>query len=382
MNADREYYVNPYLTEAKTVVVDCKESGGLWCVQLARTIFYPTGGGQPCDFGTIDEAVVSDVYEKDDNIYHMCDRPLPIGKEVLCKIDWPRRFLFMQQHSGEHIISGLIHKRFGYENTGFHMGSDTVTVDFSGELTYEQMCEIESEANKIVCLDLPCHVTYPDEQQRMELPYRSKKELSGQVRLVDFENIDLCACCGLHVSSTGQIGLIKLLSITKFHGGSRIEMLCSDKAFAYMNAVYEQNRKISALLSAKPLATAVAAERMAGELKAVQYRCTCLENELFASIAAAHKDSGLVVLFQKGLSPDAVRRLCDAVLHTCGGLCAVFSEKEAGWSYAVGILQGDVRETVKQLNAELNGRGGGKPNFAQGSVSCSRTQIESFFTKL
>ncbi|MBE6985019.1 MAG: alanyl-tRNA editing protein [Ruminococcaceae bacterium] len=379
MTADRLYYVNQYQTEIDAIVLSCKQVKNGWLVELDQTLFYPTGGGQPCDLGTIGEVQVLDVFEKDEHVYITCAEPIPVGEKVHCKIDWQRRFMLMQQHSGEHIVSGIIHARFGYDNVGFHMGSDTITIDFSGEISYEQMQEIEAAANEVIYQNLACTVLYPDEQTLANLSYRSKKELSGQVRLVHFNHIDLCACCGLHVKQAGEIGLIKLLSTTKFRSGSRIEMLCGQRALQYMNTIFEQNRSISALLSAKPFATAAAAQRISEELKNAQYRCTCLENELFARIASEKANAGNVLIFEKNLTPDALRRLCDAVLHTCSGICAVFSEKEGGYHYAIGALDGDLRELVRSLNAQLQGRGGGKPTFAQGSVAADRTSIEAFF---
>ncbi len=377
MNADRLYYVNQYQTEAVATVVSCEEVKGGWCVELDQTIFYPTGGGQPCDRGTINGIEVTDVYEKDDKVFHICTAPLSVGETVECKIDWAHRFMLMQQHSGEHIVSGIIHARFGYDNVGFHMGSDVITIDFSGEISQEEMHEIECAANRVVYRNLPCKVVYLEEGSEAE--YRSKKALTGQVRLVQFAEVDSCACCGLHVKQSGEVGIIKLLSAVKFRNGTRMEMLCGQRALEHLNAIFEQNRRISALLSAKPLATAVAAQRISEELKAVQYRCTSLENGLFARLSEEYAGKGDVLIFEKDLSPDGVRRLCDAVLKTCGGRCAVFSEKEGGFHYAIGNADGDVRELVKEINAKLGGRGGGKPNFAQGSVSAERAAIEAFF---
>lgn len=382
MNADRLYYANPYLKETVTTVLSCEETKGGWLVTIKDNLFYPTGGGQPCDLGTMGEANVLDVFEKDEEIFHLCDRSVPIGAEVLCKIDWERRFMLMQQHSGEHMLSGIIYSRFGYHNVGFHMGSDTITIDFSGEISYEQLQELEASVNAVIYQNIPCSIFYPDEQTLSTLAYRSKKELSGTVRLVQFQDIDLCACCGLHVKNSGEVGLVKLISTTKFHEGSRIEILCGARALEYLNTIFEQNRKISALLSAKPFATAAAAQRISEELKTAQYRCTCLENELFSKIAEEHIGCKDVLLFEKGLAPDALRRLCDAVTHSCNGLCAVFSEKDGGYSYAIGNTNGDLRELVRSLNAALNGRGGGKPNFVQGSVAATMDEISSFFANL
>lgn len=379
MATEKLFYTDQYLTEASARVLSCEPAEGGYAVVLDRTIFYPTGGGQPCDLGTLGEAVVSDVSERGEEIVHLCDRPLPVGETVNGKIDFARRFVFMQQHSGEHLVSGVIHRRFGYENVGFHMGSECVTFDFSGVVPAEELESIEREVNSYIYQNIKSEYIYPDDATLHDYPFRSKKELSGWVRLVKFGEADLCACCGLHVAATGEIGLVKLLSTTKFHEGSRIEMLAGQKALDYMNALAEQNRQISVLLSAKPFATAAAVRRVSDELADAEYRVTELENRLFAAKAAQYAGAGDVLLFESALSPDAVRRLTDAVMQTCGGRCAVFSGEGGSYKYAIGKVNGDLRDLVKALNAQLHGRGGGKPFFAQGSVAATQAEIAAFF---
>lgn len=381
MPTEKLYYVNQYQKEAQATVLSCTPKKGGFEVLLDKTIFYPTGGGQPCDLGTINTANVLDVSERDGEIIHLCDAPLSVGETVLCKIDWDRRFMLMQQHSGEHLVSGTVHNRFGYENVGFHMGSEFITIDFSGELSMQDLREVEAAVNDVIYQNIMTEFLYPDEKTLPTIPYRSKKELSGWVRIVKFGEVDSCACCGMHVAQTGEIGLVKLISTTKFHEGSRVELLCGKRALEYLNTVAEQNREISSILSAKPFATAAAVRRVSEELSSAQYRTVNLENRLFAMKADALKNAGDVLLFEDAMQPDAVRRLADAVVQKCGGLCAVFSGEGGNYKYALGCQNGDIRETVKALNAALNGRGGGKPNFAQGSVAASRTEIEAFFQK-
>ena len=287
--------------------------------------------------------------------------------------------MLMQQHSGEHLVSGIIHSRFGYDNVGFHMGSDTVTIDFSGEITMEQLREVELAANEAIWQNFASNIFFPEADRLAVLPYRSKKELTGAVRLVQFGEIDLCACCGLHVRRTGEIGLIKLLSTTRFHAGSRVELLCGKRALAHLNILCDQNREISALLSAKPVQTAAAVQRMKDELAQSQYRQGARENQLFAMKAEALKDAGDVLLFEEELSSDSLRRLTDSILQVCGGRCAVFAGADGNYKYAIGCQDGDLRNLAKAMNAALCGRGGGKPNFVQGSVTASKAQIEEFF---
>lgn len=381
MATEKLYYVNQYLKEATAFVQSCTPTAKGFEIILDRSIFYPTGGGQPCDLGTIDGVPVLDVREQAGDVIHLCSGALPVEKNVDLKIDWARRFMLMQQHSGEHIVSGIVHARFGYENVGFHMGSEVITIDFSGELSLETLREVEAAANEAIYQNLPVEYLYPDGKTLAAMSYRSKKELSGWVRIVKVGETDLCACCGLHVAHTGEVGLVKLLSTTKFHNGSRVELLSGKRALDYVNHILDQNREISTLLSAKPLSAAEAVRRVNEELAAAQYRAVLLENQMFAQKAEALAGKKNVLLFEEALSPDALRRLTDLILQNCGGLCSVFSGADGNYKYAIGKKDGDLRSFVKSLNGELRGRGGGKPHFIQGSVAASRAEIEAFFAK-
>ena len=322
---------------------------------------------------------VTDTHEVGGEVIHFCDRPLEVGAVVEGRIDWARRFSLMQQHSGEHILSGLIHAAYGYDNVGFHMGRDAVTIDFNGMLDEAQLASLERQANRVIWQDQAVEVFWPTPEELARLPYRSKKALEGPVRLVRFPGADLCACCGTHVKRTGEIGLVKLLSCQKFHQGVRIEMLAGGRAMEYLTQVHDQNRQISGLLSAKPLETAAAAARLQQELAGSKFRAGQLEDQLFAQRAEGLRGAGDVLLFEENLRPDSLRRLTDAILGTCGGRCAVFSGTAEGFQYAIGQKDGDLRAFVKEMNAALNGRGGGKPGFVQGSVRASREEIARFF---
>lgn len=380
METQKLFYDDPYLREADCSVTSCVQTQKGWLVELDRTIFYPTGGGQPCDLGTLDEAQVVDVSQKEGRLLHLCDRPLETGQMVHARIDWERRFMLMQQNSGEHLVSGLIHQHFGFDNVGFHMGADAVTIDFSGEISQEDMQRIEAEANRVIWANLERELLFPDAETLSTLDYRSKKELSGWVRLVRFPGVDLCACCGLHVARTGEIGLIKLLSATRFHGGSRLELLCGARALEWVNVVAAQNSEVSALLSARQNATAAAVRRQTAELQATQLRAAQLEGRLIAHTAAAYAGAQSVLHFDEGFSADGVRRLADAISAVCAGRCAVFVAKADGWNYAIADRAGDLRAFTGELNRALRGRGGGKADFVQGAVSATRAEIEAFFT--
>lgn len=379
MAAEKLYYLDSHMTQFTARVLSCVPGKHGFDVRLDRTAFYPEGGGQPGDRGVLGGAAVTDTHEADGDIVHYCDRPLPVGETVEGAIDWQWRFDLMQHHSGEHILSGLIHAAYGYDNVGFHMGRDAVTIDFNGMLDEAALAELERKTNEIIWRNREVRICWPDAGTLSTLPYRSKKALSGDVRIVEFPGADLCACCGTHVKRTGEIGLLKILSCVKFHDGVRLEILAGRRAMEYLTKTFEQNRRISGLLSAKPLETAQAAARLQQELEGAKYRLGQLEDRLFARQAAAYENAGDVLLFEEGLKPDSLRRLADAVMRACGGRAAVFSRTESGWQYAIGQEAGDLRAFTKEMNAVLNGRGGGKPGFVQGSVRASRAEIEAFF---
>lgn len=377
--SEKLYYTDPFLQEFTATVLSCEQDKGSFKVVLDRTAFYPEGGGQPTDTGVLGDANVTDVREKENVIVHTCDKALTVGDTVTGKIDWARRFDHMQQHSGEHMVSGIICARYGCDNVGFHLGKDIVTIDFNHDIDPTDLPSIEAQANAFIWSDTPINIRFLEGEALKQAEYRSKKFIPGLVRLVAFPGADCCACCGTHVERAGQVGLVKLLSCQKFREGVRIELLCGKRAFDYLSGTWEQNLAVSRALSAKPLQTAAAVERLQGELESVKLRAATLETADFARKAQEYAGKGDVLLLEGDMSSDSVRRLCDAVLDTCGGRCAVFAGSEGNYKYAVGIREGDVRPLVKALNTALNGRGGGKPNFAQGSVAASERQILAFF---
>ena len=376
------YYEDVYKKEFTAKVLECRQGKKGYEVILDQTAFYPEGGGQPGDTGSLGEAAVTDVHEKNGELIHYTDRALEPGTEVQGQINWARRFDLMQQHSGEHIVSGLVHEAFGYDNVGFHMGSDVITIDFSGMLDEAQMAEIEAKANQIIWENQEVEIFYPSEEELKELEYRSKKELSGWVRIVRFPGADTCACCGTHVTHTGEIGMVKLLSVVKFHDGIRMEMICGKRVLDYLNMVNEQNHQISMKLSAKMDRTADAVQRLQDENFRMKGQVARMEEEMFRAEAKKWEGAGSVLIFKEGLEADSVRKLADAVMNTCEGCCAVFSRNEDGsYKYAMGEIDGDLRQYTKEMNAALNGRGGGKPFFVQGSVQATEDEIRNFFEK-
>ena len=383
METEKLYYADPFLKEFTATVLDCQAGKNGYTVTLDRTAFYPEGGGQPADHGTLDGAAVTDVHEKNGVIFHNVDRAVEIGKTVSGSIDWARRFDHMQQHSGEHICSGLICGRYGCDNVGFHMGTDIVTIDFNADIPWEELLEIEGQANRYIQEDHPIDIQFHRGAELDAIDYRSKKPLEGDVRIVAFPGADCCACCGTHVLRSGQVGLVKFLSVQKFREGVRIELLCGQRALDYLSRTWEQAKTIGQYLSVKPVDAASAVERLEGELSALKMRCAGLEEAVFAGIAAEQAGKGNVLLFQPPMKPDSVRKLADAVSKTCGGLAAVFAGEGSHYAYALGRADGqDISAAVKALNGALHGRGGGRNGFAQGSVEAAQSAIEAFFKEV
>ena len=380
METEKLYYADPFLKTFTATVLDCQPGKNGFIVTCDRTAFYPEGGGQPADQGTLDGAAVTDVHEKNGVVLHNVDSAVEIGKTVTGVIDWARRFDHMQQHSGEHICSGLICGRCHCDNVGFHMGTDMVTIDFNADIPWAELLEIEAQANQYIYEDHPIDIQSHRGAELDAIDYRSKKPLEGDVRIVAFPGADCCACCGTHVLRSGQVGLVKFLSVQKFREGVRIELLCGKRALEYLSRTWEQAKAIGQRLSVKPVDAAAAVERLEHELSAAKLRCVQMEESVFAAIAQEQAGRGNVLLFQPPMKPDSVRKLADAAAKTCGGLAAVFAGEGIHYAYALGRADGqDISAQVKAMNAALHGRGGGRNGFAQGSVEAEQNAIEAFF---
>lgn len=404
MKTRRLFYENVYQKDFKAEVLFCGEDEKGRYVILDQTAFYPEGGGQPADKGVLcpesgrisaekkETIAVLDVQyagEGGEDIRHYVEQPLSVGAKIHGLIDWERRFDLMQQHSGEHIVSGCVHKKYGYDNVGFHMGEDVITIDFNGLLDEAQLLQIEQEVNNYIWKNRPAQIFFPDEEERKRLPYRSKKELTGEVRLVEFPGEDLCACCGLHVEAAGEIGLVKLLSVKHFREGVRVEMVSGKRALRLLHQHLEANSRVAVELSVKPDQTPETVRHLQDEIYALKGQIASLRQEQFAMRANQCRGKGSVLVLEQNLDVVDVRKETDAILDTCGGICVVVSleehqseeKKGAGGKYAVGQRNGDVRELVKEMNEALSGKGGGKSFFAQGSLQAEEQDIKDFFTR-
>lgn len=380
METRKLYYEDSHLREFTAAVLTCEPQDGQFAVTLDATAFYPEGGGQAGDTGTLGAARVLDTREREGTVVHLCDSPLSPGSTVTGQLDYAARFHRMQQHSGEHIVSGIIHRRWGYHNVGFHMGAEGMTIDFDGVIPQEAVAEIEAEANRAVWENIPLHIWTPSPQQLPRVFYRTKRELPWPVRIVEIPGYDSCACCGTHVSATGEIGLIKIFSAMGCRGGTRMGMACGGQALDILNRAYDQNRRVSQAFSVQIMETGDAARRMNDLLGEEKYRGSQMEKKIFSLMAERYVNSGDVLCFEENLDSAAVRELADRIAEVCGGNACVFSGSDGeGYSFCLVTRQGDLRQLGKDMTKALRGRGGGKPAFQQGRVSASREEIEAFF---
>jgi len=296
-------------------------------------------------------------------------------------IDWDWRFDKMQQHTGEHILSGILHQMFGAENVGFHIGSEAVRMDTSVPISAEGLRAAELAANRIVWQDVPVLVSYPTREELAALVYRSKKEIEGQVRIVTIPGADVCACCGTHTRTTGQVGQIKILASENYKGGVRLSVVCGARALEAAQAMRARQADIGALLSAKADQTAVAVHRVYDEYTALKFTHFGVCSQLFDALAQLANPGEDAIRTVPGLDPDGLHRLAVRLTEATTGLCTALTPTEKGTGYCIAQADGDVRALTKALNAALNGRGGGKPGICQGSCAAAPEQVEEFLRK-
>ena len=375
---EKLYYKDSHCLAFDAVVLDCREEKKGYSVVLDRTAFFPEGGGQLADTGTLGNVRVTDVHEKGGEIRHYTDAPLAIGETVHGELDAEQRLRRMQNHSGEHILSGLIHNAYGYDNVGFHMGAECMIIDFSGELSWEQLMELETKANEVVRRNLPLHIWFPDEAELSALEYRSKLELTENVRIVEIPGVDRCTCCAPHVERTGEVGVVKILDSQRHRGGQRVSVICGLDALEDYRARQESVTDISRALSAKRGEVTQAVQRVLTEQQSMKERCDALSLALIQYMADAEGErDGNIVLFSDVLGEIAQRELVNLLMPKAGGFAAVFTGSDRdGWRYVIGSLHCDLRAGARAINAAIDGRGGGTPQMIQGSARAVREKIE------
>ncbi|MDD3141538.1 MAG: alanine--tRNA ligase-related protein [Lachnospiraceae bacterium] len=377
---EKLFYKDSHLREFRGNVLQCEIDGDNYKVVLDRTAFFPEGGGQTADKGTIDEIEVLDVREQSETIYHVVKEPIEIGKEIVGSIEWKDRFSKMQQHTGEHIVSGIIHKKFGYDNIGFHLGSEEVTMDFNGTITKEQLQDIEYEANEAVFRNILVEVDCPDKEALISMNYRSKIEIEGQVRIVTISGCDVCACCAPHVHNTGEIGLIKLIDLQNYKKGVRISMVCGLRALQNYQIKEKNTKEISILLSAKEALIADAVIRLKEENAGMKIKLANLQQEIFKMKIAKIPNQHVVCLFEEILEGSGPRELVNMLMEKQVDIGAVFVGNEIdGFRYVIGSKTEDVRGFAKMFNEKFAGRGGGKQEMVQGSLIGTKEAITRCF---
>ncbi|MBQ7661732.1 MAG: alanyl-tRNA editing protein [Clostridia bacterium] len=379
---ERLYYQDAFLASFDAVVVACDKARRGYTIELDRTAFFPEGGGQGGDRGTLDGVPVLDTKEEEGRILHYTEAALPVGKTVHGAVDFALRFRRMQCHSGEHLFSGLAHDLYGAENVGFHLGEHEMTVDTSRPLSPTELADIEARANAAVAKDLPIRVFFPTEEEAAALPYRSKIEITKDLRLVEIPGYDLCACCAPHVRTTGQIGLVKVLDTEAHKGGMRIHLLCGGAAVDDYGARYRTDAALSALLSAPQDKLCDAVRRLLTENEALRAAATDADRHLAEVLfAGALRQGQNLLFFDEKLGKAGIKRLSDLALPACR-ICGIFVGRDGGYQYTVLSEKVDLAAIADDMNALLCGRGGKNRTMLCGKCTATRAQIEQYFSDL
>ncbi len=381
MQTIKSYYNDAYTTDFTATVVSCEPIGKQYGVVLDSTFFYPEGGGQPADYGTLGNANVQDVKEKDHIITHITDKPLEVGTSVAGHIDWKRRFDLMQNHSGEHILSGIICSRYGCDNVGFHMGKDVILIDFNTKIPDGDLPLLEQTANEAIWKNAPSRVFYPSAAELDALEYRSKKALSGQVRILEMVGYDRCACCGTHVQLAGEIGIIKILSAQNYKGGTRLEIVCGMRAFADYQEKTKNAAAISALLSVPTSKIAEATASLYQEREALKQVISRMKWEKIHTLAKqADETQKQLCFFIQDFDAKDMVHFADLLLEKTNGTVAVFSEANTGFSFVLMSRTEDMRSIAAQMRETFQSKGGGKPESVQGKTEASQKDLQAFFS--
>ncbi len=364
-----------YITEFNCKVTDLYTKDKTLYIETDRTAFFPEGGGQTSDVGTLGCANVENVQNIGEKIYHFVENSeenvefFTIGKEITGKICWKKRFSDMQQHSGEHIFSGIVHSLYGYDNVGFHLGSEVVTLDFNGVLTKDDICKVESLVNEAVWDNLRVKVLFPSEEELALIPYRSKKEIDGQVRLVEFPGVDICACCAPHVKNTGEIGIVEVVAFEKYKGGTRVSILCGERALQDIRHKLDENHAVSVLMSAKEKETAQAVERIKKEKESLDYEIVGLKREILNLKLASIKADKRIVIFDPSLEGKMLQDFALALMERAEEFVCCFSGENGQYRYCMVSDKLDPLPVAKALNEAFSGRGGGRNGIVQGTVT-------------
>ena len=365
------YDKDSFLLEFDAAVLACKAKGDKYIVTLDQTAFFPEGGGQGADHGVLGGVNVLDVHEVGGQVQHLTDGALPVGETVHGCVDAQRRLAMMQQHSGEHIFSGIVHQLFGYDNVGFHIGSEAVTMDFNGPLTEEDVLRVERMANEIIWKNIPVVTLLPSPEELAAMEYRSKKALTGEVRIVTIEGADTCACCGTHVKYTGSIGQIKVLSCQKYKSGVRVSILCGTRALDEENMLLSQVKRASTALSCKQPEVADSVAKLLADRDSLRAQNDALGMRVFDMMAKEEGDRDVRVVMCDVLPASQARKAAGKLAAGAKAALVLIPRAEGGYSFAMSSEQMDIRPVTKALCEEFGGRGGGPKDMTQGVLGAA-----------
>ncbi len=388
MATKKLYDYDAYATEFEASVISCEEiedvnSYGdkekIYAVILDQTLFFPEEGGQTPDKGKIDEIEVYNVQIKDDIIIHYVMQPIEVGKVVSGGIDWQHRFFNMQQHSGEHLFSGLAWRKHGLKNVGFHLSNQIVTMDFDKALSEEQLKEMEWEINEAIVANVEIKTGYPSKEELVNLDYRSKIEINGAIRIVEIPGYDICACCAPHVHRTGEIGMFKIQSAQNYKGGMRISFLCGFRALEEYRRKSEIVSEISGLLSTNQENLADHVSKLKTQVQSLKTQLSNAKQMMMeGKIAEIPAEQADVLVFEMELETPVMRNVVNKLMEKHEGLCGIFvGSDEEGYNFIIGSKTIDCRDIAAKLREKFDSRGGGKPQMIQGSLLATADAIRN-----
>lgn len=378
---ERLYYEDSFKENFTARVLECKKVQNLYAIKLDRSAFFPGGGGQPRDYGTLNDKEVKELVEEGNSLYHVLAEPFEVSQTVEGHIDFKRRLDFMQQHSGEHILSGIVDELYGYANVGFHLSEESVTADFNGILTEAQLIKIERLANEAVFQNAPVVCNNYTKKALQKETFRAKKVFDEGARLVTIGESDCCACCGVHVQSAAQIGPIKILSAQKHRGGMRLTLKCGQRALEDYQSKLSQNVQISQLLSVPVEEVPKGVQALWNEKNALKQKLYGIEEKYFETLAHRMPSNKPVCIIEEGLAPDALRRLVGKLMMQTSMPCLILTPEEGGFKYALGQRDQVLLPLCKALNEKCAGRGGGK-DICQGSLKGTFEEVKNIFEEL
>ena len=378
MKTVKLYEKDAYISRFEAVVLSCEKDKNGYKSVLSQTAFFPEGGGQPSDKGNLSGEIVLDVQIQNDEIFHFTASPLKVGDKVSGEIDFLRRFNFMQNHTAEHIVSGIIHKKFGFDNIGFHLNESEVTFDFNGFFTEEELDEIEFEANRRVWRNLDVKAYYPTTEELKDIQYRAKAGIVGEIRLVEIEDTDICACCAPHVKSTGEIGMIKFLSTEKQHGGTRIFMKCGGFALSDYRDKTTDVKAICEMLSTKPESVKKSVFALAERLENEKQAAKAAKEQLFEQKIKLFDKSKPAICINSADIKD-LQYLADGLHKAHGGVRTAISGKEQSTAFVMCGAAEQIESEFQKLKSQFTVKGGGRDKIRQGSIDAPLSNVKEYF---